>query len=275
VILVGTSGFSYKDWRGCFYPENTAPRDMLSFYARHFPVVELNFSYYRMPTARTLAPMDAKTPDRFEFLIKAHKSMTHEIDDDTGGRAKTFSEFRAALEPLEKAGKLGCVLFQFPWKFRPHPGAVSYLGEIRDRYPDLPLVVEFRNSEWACPETYETLTNLGVGYCCVDEPRLKGLMPPENVATSPLGYVRFHGRNAAKWWRHKEAWERYDYLYTEEELSEWVPRIREMDEGVEKTYVLYNNCHAGQAARNAQMMLDILGLRVGGEPVGLFGGSDD
>jgi len=273
VILVGTSGFSYKDWRGCFYPEKTAPREMLPFYARRFPVVELNFSYYRMPTAQTLASMNTRTPEGFEFLIKAHKSMTHDIDDDPSGRSRAFAEFREAVRPLEDSGKLGCVLFQFPWKFRPHPGAVSYLQEIRDRYPDLPLVIEFRNNAWVQPATYDTLRSLDLAYCCVDEPRLRGLMPAESVTTSRIGYVRFHGRNAAKWWRHREAWERYDYLYSEEELKEWVPRIREMDGAAEKTYVLYNNCHAGQAARNAQMMLGLLGLDGGPDRADPTGGS--
>ncbi len=260
MILVGTSGFSYTDWRGAFYPEGLGERDMLAHYSKRFPLVELNFSYYRMPTARTLAAMVAKTPQGFEFAIKAHQSMTHGIGTDPSARAAAFDEFRSALAPLEESGRLGCVLFQFPWKHRPGPEAVAYLGEIRERYASLPIVVEFRNIEWDRPETYDTLRAQGLGYCCVDEPALRGLMPRQNVVTSDLGYVRFHGRNAAKWYSHKEAWERYDYLYKQEELEEWVPRVRQMEEKASKTYVLYNNCHAGQAARNAQMMLDLLGL---------------
>ncbi len=260
MILVGTSGFSYTDWRGAFYPEGLGERDMLAFYATRFPVVELNFSYYRMPNARTLGAMAAKVPERFQFAIKAHQSMTHDIGSDPGTRGVAFSEFRAALEPLEKTGRLGCVLFQFPWKHRPGTETEAYLGEMRERYTDLPLVVEFRNIEWDRAETYDTLARLNLGYCCVDEPRLKGLLPRQSLVTSDLGYVRFHGRNTAKWYSHREAWERYDYLYSREELGEWVPRLRQMEEKASKTYVLYNNCHAGQAARNAQMMLDLLGL---------------
>ena len=260
MILIGTSGFSYVDWRGAFYPEGTTERDMLAHYATRFPIVELNFSYYRMPNARTLGAMVAKTPQGFEFAIKAHQSMTHEVEAEPSARQVAFDQFRTAVEPLEEAGRLGCVLFQFPWKYRPAPDSLAYLGEIRERYPKLPLVVEFRNIEWDRPETYETLRRNNLGYCCVDEPRLRGLMPHQNLATSNLGYVRFHGRNAAKWYSHKEAWERYDYLYSEEELKEWIPRVRQMEANTAKTYILYNNCHAGQAARNAQMMLDLLGL---------------
>ncbi len=260
MILVGTSGFSYADWKGPFYPTECAERDMLAFYARKFPVVELNFSYYRMPNARTLGAMAAKTGDGFEFSIKAHQSMTHDIGEDASSRRAVFAEFRSALRPLEETGKLGCVLFQFPWKHRPGAESEAYLREIRGLYPDLPLVVEFRNIEWDVPRTYQVLRELNLGYCCVDEPKLKGLMPRQSLETSDLGYVRFHGRNAQKWWKHGEAWERYDYLYSEGELKEWVPRIRAMEDKTKKTYVLYNNCHAGQAATNAQMMLDLLGL---------------
>ena len=260
MIRVGTSGFSYADWRGAFYPSGTDERGMLAYYATRFPVVELNFSYYRMPNARTLGAMVAKTPAGFEFAIKAHQSMTHDLAPAPTTRQTTFDEFRTAIAPLEEADRLGCVLFQFPWKHRPGPETVAYLGEIRDRYPDLPVVVEFRNIEWDRPDTYATLRQLDLGYCCVDEPSLRGLLPRQNLVTSDLGYVRFHGRNAAKWYSHKEAWERYDYLYSQTELEEWVPQVREMEEKTSKTYVLYNNCHAGQASTNAQMMLDLLGL---------------
>ncbi len=274
MIVIGTSGFSYADWRGSFYPEGLGEHDMLAFYATRFPAVELNFSYYRMPTARTLGAMAAKTPEDFEFVIKAHRSMTHELGPGPQRQA-AFQEFREALRPLEGVGKLGAVLFQFPWRHRPGPGALAYLGEIRELYPDLPLVVEFRNSEWDRPETYEVLRQAGLGYCCVDEPRLKGLMPRQNLATSTVGYVRFHGRNAAKWWNHKEAWERYDYLYSAEELREWEPAIAEMDARTDVTYVFFNNCHAGQAARNAQMMLDLVGPRArSSSPPRSGGGSD-
>jgi len=260
LILVGTSGFSYPDWRGSFYPEGLAERDMLSYYAARFPVVELNFSYYRMPERRTLQAMAAKTPDGFQFALKAHRSMTHDIGPDPETRRAAFDEFRAALRPLEETGRLGCLLFQFPWKHRPGPSAEAYLVEIRERYPDLPLVMEFRNADWARPQTYELLRRLDLGYCCVDEPPLRGLLPPQNVTTSAVGYVRFHGRNAAKWYGHENASERYDYLYTLEELQEWVPRVKRMEEGTAKTFVFYNNCHAGQAATNARMMLELLGL---------------
>ncbi|MHB8926290.1 MAG: DUF72 domain-containing protein [Bacillota bacterium] len=259
MILIGTAGFSYADWKGEFYPADVKDRDMLQYYAERFPAVEIDFTYYRLPTSRGMAGMVGKTPAGFEFCVKAYKGMTHKAGE-TEERRQTFQAFREALAPVADGGRLGCVLAQFPWSFRPSPESLAYLEEFRDRLDGLPTVVEFRNSEWVGEETFGFLRRAGLGFCCVDEPALRGLMPRVARATSDLAYVRFHGRNAAKWWRHDEAWERYNYLYTEEQLGEWVPKLRALEAESKKTYVLYNNCHAGHAARNAKMMQTLLDL---------------
>lgn len=261
-VRVGTSGFSFRDWVGPFYPEGIRPEDMLRYYARHFATVELDFTYYRMPTARTMAGLERKTPEGFLFCVKANRTMTHELPEDPAELRAAFAAFRAALEPMAGAGKLGCVLFQFPWRFQPTPEAEGYLEVLPELLPDAPLVVEFRQSGWvqgeALGRTVDRLRRAGLGFCAVDEPRLRGLMPPVTAATADVGYVRFHGRNAAKWWRHDDPGERYDYLYSRAELEEWVPRIRELEAQTKRLYVLFNNCHVGSAPRNARMMLELL-----------------
>lgn len=259
MILVGTSGYSYTDWRGAFYPPRLPPGEMLAFYARRFPAVEIDYTYYRMPTAQTLGAMERKTPDGFRFAVKLHRSLTHELPPTLPEMAANEREFVTALAPLADAGKLGCLLAQFPFSFRASPANRDYLRGLVERLA-LPLVVEFRNREWAVPETPALLSELGAGYCCVDEPALAGLMPREAITTGPVAYLRFHGRNAAKWWNHKEAWERYDYLYSEEELKAALPDIAALDRQSDLTYVMFNNCHAGQAARNASALQDLLGL---------------
>ena len=259
MILVGTSGYSYDDWRDGFYGSDIKRRDFLSFYARHFPTVELDFTYYRMPDARTLAGIERKTPEGFLFCVKLHSSMTHEIPAERAEMLTNERLFSEAVRPLVAAGKLGCLLAQFPWSFRRSAANVDYLRGLVERMR-APLVVEFRNREWAVAETYAELKEMGAGYCCVDEPALRGLMPRVTVATSRIGYVRFHGRNAAKWWDHEQPWERYDYLYSDEELSEWIPDLRRLGAETEMTFVLFNNCHAGKAARNAATMQTLLGL---------------
>lgn len=260
MILVGTSGFSYDDWVGPFYPEGITRPSMLGYYASQFPVVELDFTYYTMPGARSIAGLERKTPEGFRFCVKAHKTMTHQVPEDPDAVKGEFDKFREAMAPLVGAGKLGCVLLQFPWGFKPSPESRDYVRRLPELLEGLPGVVEFRNSTWVSQDTFDLLKESGLGFCCVDEPRLKGLFPPLSVATSNLAYIRFHGRNADKWWNHSEAWERYDYLYSEQELREWVPKILRLADRCDTVYVLFNNCHRGQAATNAKQMETLLGL---------------
>jgi uncharacterized protein YecE (DUF72 family) len=258
MIQVGTSGFSYKDWVGPFYPPGTADRTMLEYYATRYDLLELDYTYYTMPAQRTMISMCTRTPEGFTFCIKAHKSMTHEVSDDSAEVKATFARFMDAVAPMIDAGKLGCILVQFPWSFRPSAQNATYVAGLRELLPNVPVTVEFRNTEWVQERTFSLLRRSQLGFCCVDEPRLRGLFPPLTVATSDMAYVRFHGRNAAKWWKHEQPWERYDYLYRREELMEWIPRIRALAEQAERTLVLFNNCHAGQAATNADMLKQML-----------------
>ncbi|MHB1000257.1 MAG: DUF72 domain-containing protein [Armatimonadota bacterium] len=253
-IRIGTSGFSYDDWKGFFYPEKTRKGDMLAYYAQHFKVVEINSSYYAMPSPITFERMSAKTPDDFEFVIKAHQDITHapQVSPDS------FKSFNNALEPLIAQKKLGCVLAQYPWNFKHTPANIDRINQLRDGFEDVPVIVEFRNSEWVSESTFKLLRDNNLGFCCVDEPKLKGLMPPLAVATSSIGYLRFHGRNAAKWWQHEEAWQRYDYRYSENELQEWIPMIASLAQVTDKSYVFFNNHYQSKAADNAKQFCDML-----------------
>jgi uncharacterized protein YecE (DUF72 family) len=250
MIRVGTSGYSYKDWIGPFYPEGLPERDMLLYYAREFDATEVNFTYYRLPNAYTLGAMARKVPEGFLFTVKASQELTHGRED----AAPAFHRFVEALRPLQDEDKFGCVLAQFPWSFRPTEENRAYLEFMREHFGDLPVVVEFRNAGWIGEETFDLLRRLNLGFCCVDEPRLKGLIPPIARATGPVAYVRFHGRNAAKWWQHEEAWERYDYAYSEDELHEWVPRIHELEQAAGSVYVFANNHWQGQAVTTAKQL---------------------
>ena len=181
MLRIGTSGFSYDDWVGPVYPEGLPAREHLQYYASLFPTVELNVTYYRIPAASTVSGWVRKTPDDFLFAVKAYGELTHQRE------SHDFAGFVAAIEPLIEAHKLGCVLAQFPYSFHPTPENKEYLRRLRAGFGDLPLVVEFRNSGWVDDETFALLRAENLGYCCVDEPRLKGLMPPIAVATSRCG----------------------------------------------------------------------------------------
>jgi len=254
LILVGTSGYAYADWKGTFYPPGLPDRDRLDFYARRFTALEVNFTYYRLPAPGQLAAMAERGGGKVTLTVKANREMTH------SGKAgeEEFRTFRAALEPLAEKGVLGCVLAQFPWSFRRCPEGRAALKTLRDRLRPFPVVVEFRHASWAAEETFAFLREAGIGFCAVDEPRLKGLFPPLAEVTSPIAYLRFHGRNARAWWRHEEPHERYDYLYRRSQLAEWLPRIRAMESRAEKTFLFMNNHYEGKAAVNAGMFLEML-----------------
>lgn len=250
MIYIGTSGFQYDDWAGTYYPEDLPKESRLAFYAREFKTLEINFTYYKMPNARTLAAMANKTPDGFLFTVKATQEMTHARE-----RApQVFEQFNAALTPLLEINKFGAVLAQFPNSFRNSGDSREYLKWFREQMAELPVVVEFRNKEWLTDETYELLRANNLGFCGVDEP----FFPRVAQVTAPVAYVRFHGRNAKKWWRHDEAWERYDYTYSTEELQEWTPGIEKMNQLAEKTFVFANNHYRAQGIDTARQLKLIL-----------------
>lgn len=260
MILIGTAGYSYKDWKGVFYPEGLPDSEMLTFYAREFPFTEVNTTFYRMPNRFMLAKMAAKTPPEFQFFIKAFQGLTHKRDPEL------FPEFVAALEPLSAEGRLAGVLAQFPNSFRKNPENQDYLARLREAMGhDIPVVVEIRHREWTEDDTtFELLAEHDLAFACVDEPQFKSLVPPVVRATAEPGYVRFHGRNYQKWWHHAHPDERYDYLYSEDELTDWVPRLQSLATQVHTVYVSMNNHRRGQAVINGRMIRDLIEQSVPG-----------
>lgn len=255
MMYLGTSGFSYNDWVGSFYPAGMPKREWLTYYAREFNTCEVNSSFYALPKPSSLEAMADKTGEDFLFCFKANQKMTHQQEDN----APIFETFCQVLEPIAITGKLGCILAQFPYSFRFTQRNWDYLKLLRERLDNLPVVIEFRNARWLRSEVFDWLRHQNLGFCCVDEPRLPNLLPPLAEATSKIGYIRFHGRNSARWWQHEQAYERYDYSYTPDELSEWLPKIRKLDSIAEKTFIFANNHWQGQAVstiRQLRMMLD-------------------
>lgn len=260
-VYLGTSGFSFEDWQDTVYPSHLPKPQWLSYYEQRlgFNALELNYTYYQMPSHRTMQGLLRKTSPAFRFTIKTHHSLTHEAA--AGERADNpaaFREFIEGMKPLAESGRLGCVLAQFPYRFANTPQARAYLDVAMDRLAGLPLVVEFRHKSWASPETFAHLRQRRVGWCAVDEPALSGLLPWRPEVTSEVGYARFHGRNAAQWFSTSTA-ERYNYLYNEAELQELAARVAQLAAPAMKTRFLYfNNCHAGSAAKNAQRFKELL-----------------
>lgn len=266
-VHLGTSGFSFKDWKGVVYPKNMKLQDALFYYQDElgFDCVEVNSTYYTLVAERSFAGMERKTHPEFRFVVKAYKGITHDPFDPRLKEKPSLSQakedvrkFLFSLGPLREKGKLGAVLLQFPVFFYPSERSREYLQECRRLFEGIPLVVEFRSRAWDKPWAFDFLRKESLAYCIVDEPRLPRLMPFIDEVTSDIGYMRFHGRNPH--WFNVPVAERYHYLYSDRELKEFIPEIRKVSRDAKETYLFFNNCHAGLAAKNAITLRNMLGL---------------
>ena len=255
-VLIGPAGWSYADWRGRVYPESAGSKfDTLALVAKYFDVAEINSSFYYSPkpeTARAWLERTAHNPN-FVFTAKLHKVFTPKRE-----RLKEDDErtFREGIDPLREAGKLGALLIQFPWSFKNEPDERTYLDQLIARFHDYPLVVELRHESWNNPRILQTLEDLRVGLCDIDQPQFANSIKPSAEVTSEIGYVRLHGRNYQNWFREEaNVLERYDYLYSTDELEPWSDRIRQIADKAKQTFVITNNHARGQSLVNAFELL--------------------
>lgn len=287
---IGTSGWSYPGgrgtWNGVFYPAKDArPRgfDELTFYAQWFDTVEVNSTFYGQPRAAVTAAWADRTPAGFEFAVKLYQKFTHPamfleaVSKGAPGasdaalaaagdiRQADVDEFRAGVEPLAKAGKLGPLLVQFPPSFTASGAGVDYLGWLLRTFADYALAVELRHKSWSDQgaDTAALLDAYGAAWVLIDEPKFRfsirqNWQAPEG-ATSALAYVRFHGRNAKEWWNHAAAEDRYNYLYSGAELEPMVEAVKGLSVGVKKAYLFFNNHFSAQGVANAVQLRRQLG----------------
>ncbi|MFY9579157.1 MAG: DUF72 domain-containing protein [Gaiellaceae bacterium] len=297
-IRIGTCSWADEALSKHFYPPGTRPAERLPYYAEHFDTVEVDSTYYRLPADEMVERWAERTPNGFVMHVKAFGLMTrHPVkleslptnlrDDaptDEKGRVdrpsrefrgEVFRRFLSALEPLRSQGKLGGILFQFPSYVVRKDASLDYLRWAREQLGDDEMLVEFRHSSWleedARDETLRFLEEMGATHVVVDAPRIenaKNLVPTVLALTSPTLYVRFHGRNASTWnKRGGSAADRFDYLYSEDELREWVQPLRELSEQAEQAYAFFNNNatspdgrggRVAQAATNAKALRQLL-----------------
>lgn len=253
-IFIGTSGYYYDDWKGIFYPEDLPKKEFLTFYSKNFHIIELNFTYYKLPEAQQISRM-METSGNLLFTVKAYKGITHEV---TALSIKNIlPRFLGGILPLYEKGRLETLLIQFPLSFHYTDKNRVYLRELLEAISPFPACVEFRNKEWLKESVYDGLKKISAGFVCVDEPELPGLIPPVAIATSKAGYIRFHGRNKKNWYG-TDSTSRYDYLYSEEELNGWMAAIRNIANETEKLYIFFNNHAKSQAVTNARMLINLL-----------------
>jgi uncharacterized protein YecE (DUF72 family) len=253
-IRIGTAGWAYDDWKGIVYPESPPPGfHPLALLAGWFDLVELNVTFYRPATAamaRSWLDRVADRPD-FRFTAKLHQRFTHE-----GGWGEGHvAEFRRGVDPLHDAGKLGALLLQFPWSLRPSPESLEGIERLVRAFRDYPLVVEVRHAGWGTEDFREWLAEREVGFCNVDMPSARGSLPLTAHATSPVGYLRLHGRNSRAWFdRDAGRDEKYDYTYPSRELDELEGAALRVSRHAEETHVVANNHYRGQAAATALLL---------------------
>jgi uncharacterized protein YecE (DUF72 family) len=289
-IRVGTASWTDKTLieSGWYPPEASTPEQRLRFYARQFPLVEVDATYYALPAEQTASAWAERTPAGFSFNIKAFslftthptpvkalptdlreaaagesgKSRVYLKDVDPAVTDQAWERFLAALEPLNRAGKLGAILLQFPPWFPISRANKEYIVACAQRAAPRRVCVEFRNRTWMTPDNQEEtlgfLASHQLPYVCVDMPQgYPSSIPPVLAATSDLAVVRMHGHSDK--WDSKDIYERFGYKYSAGEIDEWAPKIRGLADSAELTQVLFNNCYSNYAQVNAQELADRLG----------------
>jgi uncharacterized protein YecE (DUF72 family) len=274
-ILVGTCSWAeFTEW----YPAGVKPSERIRYYAQHFPVVEIDSTFYHLMPRRNFEGWAEKTPEGFVFDVKAHRTLTRhgaayepgkvhaDADPEYDPSEDDFEKFKYQIEPLREKGKLRAIQFQFPPWFKRSPASLEHIEVCREYLREYLMAVEFRHHSWLEPavahETFAFLRDRDIVYTVVDEPQIgSASVPPLVAVTNPdLAIVRFHGRNAETWYLKggESSRERFKYLYTTEELSEWAPKITEMANQACEVHVLMNNNYSSNAITNAQEMQQLL-----------------
>jgi len=295
-ILVGSCSWADKTlidakW---YPPDAKSPEDRLRFYSDNFPIVEVDSTYYAIPLARNGEVWAERTPSDFTFDVKSYalftlhgaavqmlpKEIKSELPDEVREKKNVYYKdlppeigdelwrrFLEVLLPLDSAGKLGVVLFQFPPWFGPRAENRDYILEAKEKLGQYRMAVEFRNRAWMeevsdQERSLKLLSDNKISYVCVDEPQgFKTSVPPVVAATTSVAVLRMHGQNNETWTKRvSTAAERFDYLYSEDELRSWLPRIEQLADEAREVHVLMNNCHRDYSVRNAREIGEMLGL---------------
>jgi uncharacterized protein YecE (DUF72 family) len=291
-LRIGTSGWNYPTgrgtWNGIFYPPARRRQkgfDELAFYASHFDTVEVNSTFYGQPRAAVCRAWAERTPPGFEFSVKLYQKFTHptmygervagSLPEGSGLRAlygdpspKDLDEFRRGIEPLAAAGKLGALLAQFPPSFKETPASRDYLAQLLAALTGYHVAVELRHKSWSdrIAETLALLNEFQAAWVQIDEPKFK-LSIRQNYLPNVEGfyYMRLHGRNVEQWWRHAKSEDRYDYLYSADELQEFSSTADAARRLVKKLYLYTNNHFSAKSVANAAMIKQQLGEPIEGE----------
>jgi uncharacterized protein YecE (DUF72 family) len=251
-IWIGTAGYSYRDWVGAFYPPGTRGAQMLAYYSRHFPLVELNFTFYRTPTASILNRLADQTPAGCQFVVKLPQSLSHESN------ARDLAACREAVAALTARHQLLSLLCQLPQRVHHSSKAEHWLETLADAFSGLRLAVEFRHRSWSYPGLITWAEKADVDLVSVDAPDLPGLFPSGLIRAGSRVYVRMHSRQPANWYAGHAP--RYDYSFPDSALNEWIDAISRGND-VDQAVFIFNNCYRHQAVDNARRLRALFALR--------------
>lgn len=257
-LFFGPAGWSYADWRGTVYPDPPPPRfDPLAFVAGRFDFVEVNTSFYRVPSLKLTQGWADKTAafPAFRFWLKLHQSFTHECRLEK----PMLDDFRGCLRPLAEAGKLSGLLAQFPYSFRFDAASLAYVRELAGHFRSWPLAVEFRHQSWLENDVLDCFRAEGLIWANIDQPQVSQSLPLTALVTAPAtAYLRLHGRNAREWFSGQGRDARYDYSYSAAELGRLGEVVARLKEQAKKVFVSGNNHYKGAAVKNLLQLQEIL-----------------
>lgn len=273
-VYIGPAGFSYKDWEGKVYPPGLKKRQHpVEYLAQFFDLIEINTSFYghlRPALATKWARAVAGVNPRFLFTAKLNKAFTHSpvaVVEPTSAAtiratSKDEADSKAGFDALAAEDRLGALLMQFPVSFKNTDANRDYLAALLERFREYPRVVEVRHDTWNDEAVLRSFSEQGVGFCNIDQPKLGRSLRPTTHVTAPIGYVRLHGRRYDQWFTASErGHERYNYLYSTDELERWRERIEQVAEKAERTFVVANNHYMGKAPANALEIKSMLAGR--------------
>jgi uncharacterized protein YecE (DUF72 family) len=255
MLHVGTSGFSYDDWRGRWYPPDLPRNRFFDYYAERFETVEINSTFYHIYSPRMMDSLVRRAAGRVLFAVKMSALVTHR-----GMLTRpVILSYAAGIEPASSAGVLVAVLLQFPQRFHFTRDNRQYLRRALTAFGELPLVVEIRHASWQTPAAMQFFHDNRINLCMMDIPRLRGLPGPSLEMTGNLAYIRFHGRNPDQWHHERYPGGRYDYLYSDAELESWTEPFKKMNRKAETTLAFFNNHVRAQAPINAETFMELMG----------------
>jgi uncharacterized protein YecE (DUF72 family) len=271
-VKIGVAGWAYKDWRGIVYPLSLQANGRVAYLAQFFDLIEINTSFYghiKPAVGREWCLRAASANPHFVFTAKLNRAFTHSpvaLLEPTSAKtirpgAADEQDAKAGYDAIAAEGMLGALLAQFPISFKCTDENRAYVEQLVKLFRSYPLVLEIRHASWNEPEVLAWIQELRVGLCNIDQPLLGRAIRPSAHATSVVGYIRLHGRNYKQWFAESNVRDRYDYLYSTEELAKWKDRALEVAGKTENTYVVANNHNLGKAAVNALELIAMIEAR--------------